>query len=449
MAVARAPLTCLLALTLLCVSVAGCLDKQPATPSPPPRNPGDDARVLEDPLAAWAAGNQSANLDRVGEWRNGGGQEADAWSHYLAVDRGSQVDILDISNVVAPERVATVQDFGGSVLDVKWTDDGAWMIIGDDAEGGGTPLDGTGPMTGGFYVFDTSDPEAPALASFLGVGPRRGPHMVATLTTDELGTLVFGANADISINQLDETTGALTPLSRYTPLLTDWNRDPEVFDVLYQGWAHDMFPLSDPENGALLFVANWDAGLRIVDINDPANPVELGAWMDFPSGHEGNLHTVAAAWIDDRRIVVGSTEVGFAVVGGTHYAQGTDRSIVYVWDATDLTKPTLLGWWENPDHAPSGRDNVPGETVTSTHNLQLVNGRVYLAHYALGVWVLDIASPALQAKPGTLAYYLEDGQDTWDVVLHQGILWTSGTEGVLGLHYPADELGPNGPTGSA
>ena len=191
-------------------------------------------------------------------------------------------------------------------------------------------------------------------------------------------------------------------------------------------------------------VANWDAGLRIVDISDPANPVELGGWNDFPDGHEGNLHTVATEWIGDRRITVGTVEVGFAVVGGYHYAMGSDRSILYVWDTTDPANIQLVGQWENPRGEPSGRDMVPGEGVTSTHNFQLEQGRVYLAHYGLGVFVLDVATSATQAAPALLAYHQEPGDSVWDVVLVRGALVSSGSVGLVALHYMPDLLGPGG-----
>ena len=262
--------------------------------------------------------------------------------------------------------------------------------------------------------------------------------------------LVFGANADISINRFDRASGTLTELARYqADLVTAFNRDPQVFDILYQGWAHDMMVMEDPvENKTIMYVANWDAGLRIVDLSDPSNPVELGGWNDFPDGHEGNLHTVSTQWIGDRRITAGSVEVGFAVVGGYHYAQGTDRSIVYIWDTTDPANIQLLASWENPDGIPSGRDTLPsqagGAPITSTHNFQLEEGRIYLAHYAFGVWVLDVSTPENQTAPKLLGFHFEEGDSVWDVILSNGVLWSSGGAGVIPLHYAPDVIGPMG-----
>ncbi|MGB0651713.1 MAG: LVIVD repeat-containing protein [Thermoplasmatota archaeon] len=446
-------------LTLLLLPLAGCLDI------------GDDAggdeaaaptsALLDDALALWDSGAPAANINLVGEWRNGGGAEIDAWENYLFVDRGSAVHILDVTDPARPEEVSVV-DLAPGVLDVKVSDDGNWMFIGEDAEGStalagpvndavaATPVGG-GPFTGGFYVIDISDKENPTYVSELLVGPRRGPHMVFYHQQADGTELVLGANADVSINRFDRDAGTLTELSRYSPdLIFDFNRDPEVFDVLYQGWAHDMFVMEDPvDNATLMYVANWDAGLRIVDLTDPASPVEVGGWNAFPEGHEGNLHTVATDWVGDRRITIGTVEVGFAVVGGYHYAMGTDRSILYVWDTTDPANIELLGTWENPDKEPAGRDYVPDEEITSTHNFQFEDGRIYLAHYGLGVWVLDVSTPENQADPKVLGYYLEEGQNTWDVLIQRGVTWTSGVEGVLGLHFITDEVGVGGLNGRA
>lgn len=426
---------------ILSSALAGCLAADDLAPE------STAAPLLVDALASWDAGEPLANMHLVAEWRNGGGQEADAQAGWLFVDRGSEITILDVRN---PANVTEAATFAprSAVLDVKASDDAQFLFVGDDDEASSPPVGGVA-RAGGLYAWNVSDKTAPKEVAYLPIGPRRGPHMVEYHRTSAGDELVFGANADVSIARFDRAAGTLTELSRYSPdLVTGFNRDPNVVDVLYQGWAHDMFAMEDAGR-TLLYVANWDAGLRIVDVTDPEAPVEIGAWMDFPEGHAGNLHTVATEWIGDRRITVGSVEVGYAVVGGVPYALGAEPPVVYVWDTTDPAAIALLGTWQNPDGAPAGRDVVPGEVVTTTHNFQLEGGRVYLAHNALGVFVLDVSTPATQAAPATLAYYREDASDTWDVVLHEGSMLTSGAEGVLALHYPLDVVGERGVTSRA
>lgn len=437
----RSSRSLLLLSTLLLAGLAGCAGSDGGDGAS-----GGSATVpLEDALAAYRAGEPSANVERLGQWGEGAA-EIDACDHWLFVDAGAAVQVLDVSDPSSPVEVSRVEGLPG-ILDVKSSDDCDWLFVGEDAEASmELPVTGTRTGTGGFYVVNVEDKTKPNLVSSLAVGLRRGPHMVYYHQTADGRELVFGANADVSINEFDRATGTLTELSRYQPdLLSAYNRDPEVFDVLYQGWTHDMVADNDPSGKTLLYTASWDAGLRVVDITDPASPVELGGWNDFPEGHEGNVHTVATEWIAGRRITVGAVEVGFAVVGGYHYAMGTDRSIVYVWDTTEPTQPTLLGTWENPDAEPAGRDNAAfGEEISSTHNLQLEQGRIYLAHYALGVFVLDASGPDAWAGPPVLGYHKEEGDNVWDVVLADGVLYSSGAAGVIALHYVEDELGPGG-----
>lgn len=391
--------------------------------------------ALADPLAALDAGEPIANLALVGEWRNGNGAEAAAFGDLLYVMRAGTVQVLNVSDPANVKEGPVIQGAHG-VLDVKVSDDGRYLFVGDDQEGSVAPLAGNGPLTGGTYVYDVEDPENAELVAYLPIGPRRGPHMVAYHRYPDGREVVFGANADVSISVFDRDAGTLTEASRYqADIVTAFNRDPYVVDALYQGWAHDMFVQTEPDGKVFMYVANWDAGLRIVDVSDPAAPVEVGGWNAFPQGHSGNLHTVAADWVGDRRIVVGAVEVGFAVVGGINYAQGAEPGVMYVWDATDPAAILILGQWENPLGVKAGGRPID-EGVMSTHNLQFEEGRVYLAHYGMGTWVLDLSTPESWSAPPVLAYTMEAGADTWDVILHRGVMWTSGAEGVVGFSFP-------------
>lgn len=432
----RVPLALALGLTLF----AGCLGA-PVDPA----SVEDAAPTLVDAIAAIEAGEPSANIHLLGEWKESNGAEAASWGDLLFVMSGTEVIVLNITDPSEPTEVARIKA-PARVLDVKVSHDGKYLFTGNDAYLSGGPKGGKGPFTGGIYAFDITDVTAAKLVAYQPVGERRGPHMIAYHQLPDGREVLMGANADVSLHLFDRAGPGFKEVGRYQAnLVTAFNRDPEVVDVLYQGWAHDMFAMQEPDGSTFMYVANWDAGLRIVDITDPTKPKELGGWNAFPKGHEGNLHTVAAEWIDGKRIVVGSVEVGFAVVGGLHYAQGKDRSIVYVWDATDPAKIQLLGQWENPKKEPAGRDQpIFGEEITSTHNFQLEQGRVYLAHYGLGVFVLDVSTPELQQAPATLAYHQDPDLNVWDVVVSHGIVWASGAGGLRALHYAPDLVGHEG-----
>lgn len=433
-----------LAIALVVVALAGCASEDPVPEPVTMTNPP----LLDDAGAALANGAPDVNLEKLANIALGG-EEADAWGDYLFLDRGSNIDIvrMDLSSgSLEFTEVSSITATGPK--DVKVSDDGAWMFLGNDEQLSGAPLDAV--RAGGFYVYDISDKADPAFVSKLGVGQLRGPHMVFYHQQADGTELVLGANAEVSINRFDRASGTLTELSRYAPNpVTDVNRDPQVIDAYYQLYTHDMFVMEDEVAGkTLLYTASWDAGVHIVDITNPSNPIKLGAWNDFGDEETGNLHTVATEWIGERRITVGAVEVGFDIVGGTPYFTGTERSVLYIWDTTDLAAPTLLSTWENPDKVGPGQTGlalgaVTGDEIMSTHNLQLEHGRIYLAHYGLGVWVLDVGTPALQAAPEVLAFDRAGG-NLWDVIVHQGVVLTSGSGGLTGYHFTLDVLGPTG-----
>lgn len=433
----------MLALMLVATAMAGCASEEPAPDAapqelPPTPTAHDLAAAARDALAD---GAPDVNLRKLANFP-AGGEEADAWGDYLFLDRGSNIDIVHMDVADGNVSFSEVSSFTATgPKDVKVSDDGNFLFLGNDEQLSGAPLDAV--RAGGFYVYDVSDKAAPTFVSKLGVGQLRGPHMVFYHQQPDGTELVLGANADVSINRFDRETGTLTELSRYAPNpVTDVNRDPQVIDAYYQLYTHDMFVMEDPVGKTLLYTASWDAGVHIVDITDPSNPVKLGAWNDFGGDETGNLHTVATEWIGDRRITVGSVEVGFAIVGGIPFLTGTERSVLYVWDTTDLANPTLLGTWENPEGIGPGGTPTDSE-VRSTHNLQLEDGRIYMAHYGLGVWVLDVSTPENQAAPQILAFDRAGG-NLWDTIVHQGVVLTSGSAGLTGYHFPLDVLGPTG-----
>jgi len=433
-----------LAVLLLASTMVGCLgttgedDIDPAS-----EDVGNATGELEDVQDALEDGEPSANVDVLGAWRDGVSEEADPHEDLLFVDRGDHAAILNVSREDEPEKVGEITDVP-TLVDIKVSDDGNYAFLADDQQGTTDETGGTGPLTGGVYVFDVSDPSSPERVSYEPVGPSRGPHMVYYQQTADGDELVFAAAGDsVVVHAFDRESGELEELSRYTPGQLAQDRHPNRVGALYntQGWLHDMFVMQEDDGRLLMYVAAWDAGLHVVDVTDPESPEQLGTWSDFGDDEAGNLHTVATDWIGDRRITVGAVEVGFAVVGGTLYATGDETSVTYVWDTTDPENPELLGTWTNPVDPTSGRDYAPEEEISSTHNLQLEEGRVYQAHYDLGVWVIDVSTPDNQTEPETLGYHYTDEMNTWDVVLTDGVMYTSGNVGVKALTFALDEPG--------
>lgn len=435
---------------LVLASLAGCLGARTGSSGADDGDADEPAPNLTDVRAALEAGEDGANVEKLAEPSLSSTQEIDPAAGRLFVDQGSTVEILDSSDPANLTRLGNVSF--PSVVDVKASDDGDWIFTGSDQSASSPPLGGNGPLTGGFYVTDVSDPSSPEQTDVLPVGPQRGPHMVYHQRYPDDREIVFGAaGPDVVVTAFDRSEGTLEEVARYTPGQMAQERDPDRVGPLYnpQGWVHDMFVQVEPDGRVLMYVAAWDAGLRVVDVTDPSEPEELGHWSEFGEDEAGNLHTVSTEWIGDRRITVGAVEVGFGVVGGAAYARGDERPVTYVWDTTDPSNVQLLGRWINPVKETAGRDLVPDEEIDSTHNLQLENGRIYQAHYDLGVWVIDVSTPANMTEPATVGFFDDGRMSTWDVVLVDGAMITSGAVGVQPLHFALDQLGPDGTTSRA
>ncbi len=435
---------------------AGCLGLDDGETLQEAQNDTPLENELIDPLQALENGEPAANLHQISHWDNGAGQELDPAGDHLYVSHGDHVTILNVTDPNNPTTASTIQDIPNS-LDVKVSDDRAYAFIADDTEASEAPQGGTGPLTGGIYAYDVTDPNNPQRVTYEPVGNSRGPHMVTYFDVPNHGEHIFGASGDsVTIHHFDRDEGTLEEVARYTPGQLEQNRDPHVIDAYYnaRGWLHDMFVMAEPDGSTYMYVAAWDAGLRIVDITDPSEPEELGSWSDFADDEAGNLHTVTTEWIDDRRITVGTPEIGFAVVGGTLYATGDERNVVYVWDTTDPTDPELVTRWVNPVEETTGRTTIvtgelPGEEHSSPHNLQLEEGIAYIAHYNLGVWVIDLRTAEDREDPPVLAYHMTEEMNVWDVVLNEGVVYSSGASGVQAFQFPLSTMGSEGITSRA
>jgi hypothetical protein len=158
--------------------------------------------------------------------------------------------------------------------------------------------------------------------------------------------------------------------------------------------------------GDLAYVAATFAGLRIVSISDPAHPVEVG-FFRTPAGHargvaiSGNLAYVAQEF-DGLRIVsisdpahpveLGSVDflkdaLDVAVVGSTVYVTDV-RGGLYIFDVADPAHPAQLGRYAPP---------------AFTSAVAVAGNVAYVAAISAGLRVVSIADPAHPVEVGSFA----------------------------------------------
>lgn len=448
--------------------LAGCLDGQigvidegdivfPAWTPPHTYVPMEDIkRVTRDPLAGDTdIGHAHTNAEQHHDQENvetlahvpgeqgQGFSELDIIGDYAYQCSGGGFRILDITNRSAPVVMGQYTS-NRNCADVKVTQDGAFAIVMGreivDVRDKTNPTmvnDATGTSCHMCYIKEIEGKEYVFLA-------RAKPHEIP-----------FGSG--IGIYEFVREPPSLVHVSDFIVAPEDRINThlPDGDSFAHQ--VHDMMVYDDPIVGkTVMLAAYWDLGVRVVDVSNPKQPMEIGAWDDF-NGDLGDIHTVGVDVIDGRRYIAAGTENG-AIIDPAGSASGYSVGYVYLLDATNFADIITLGKWLNPGKDASGRESVG---VYSMHNLQFLHGRIYAAHYHAGVWLIDAegyvkaarADPARTALKNdnipTLGFYFTSSPggtgltpNVWDVVLKDGYLYASDIgNGLHVLHFFADPLG--------
>lgn len=320
------------------------------------------------------------------------------------------IDVWDMSDPEAPRHVAGYnQTWTGTKLslDVKLTTDGRTALIG---------------QYHGIELVDLSDPAAPAFESRYAFPkipganqniPNNMAHMMYVYEVDD-EDYVFVAtqwNYGIYVLKVVGAPGARTlqDVTVYMPF-----QNPVALG------QHDTYATYDHKlKKHLLYVANGFEGWAVADISDPANPTTL-AIVPEVSLYQGYTHTVQASWVQGRRIVATVTEIG--------------HNSLKVYDATDLTLPVMIGEWNwNP--------TSPKDAIEEEHNIQIVEGKIVMAHKWQGVFIFDLDDLVRSVPAGSLglpeplnawhpiAHWQPPAQTPrvklWDVVVKDGLIYTA------------------------
>ena len=409
--------------------------------------------------------------------------EMDTWGDLTVVQvlgRGSVPGfvVLDTSDPAAPTPIGRADMPTSYVVDVKWSPDGAYVFAASQALPG---VDTDDPITGalqssGFTQWDMTDPAAPVAVA--GGFVQDGCHMLSVkelgggrrvsggddAAPGRVGTLTVFCISQGLVHVFQELGGgAWTQVNVFGPGAPPPGLDRVLAETIAAGPSapqtallamgpHDITIQEDPlEPGRFVAsVSYWDFGLRFYDVTDPTNVVELGAWTGEAAGvYEGNVHGATLYDHHGRRLAV----VGPELLGDTVPA-------LWILDVTDYAAPKLVGEWVPPgEHATQG-------LLLTTHQFQVLDGKIYLAYNHAGLWVLDIhpildgtyaADPdgsAAASRPEVLGYYLPHEPvevydpevaavpNTWDVNVKDGAIFASDRyTGFYVLRYAGDELG--------
>ncbi|NHN46494.1 hypothetical protein G9464_02625 [Halostella sp. JP-L12] len=334
--------------------------------------------------------------------------EAVTQGHYAYVTDYSpgNVSVIDLRNPNRLQEVASRDVPGSFAWDVKVEGNRMYVASQLDESGELAPPLGEGnPDEVGVTIYDISDPTDPTDIGFVPVPPV-GSHNVYpdgttlyvirhAVPTDE------GFQYVLEVWDVDDASDP-SRIATYDP--TDEST----------GLVHDVYVQND-----LAYVAAFDAGLRILDVSDPASPEEVGHWPDPTDA----AHYAQPMPNDD--IVFVGDETFSEPYGGIH-----------VLDTSDLSNIEKIGFIDSPD--------TPG--FDTSHNFDVTANRLHTSWYEGGVRVFDISDPG---SPSEIASYDPDGSSFWTAIQHRSFTLASDLSrgSIALLHTDRGERAP--PAGDA
>jgi hypothetical protein len=352
------------------------------------------------------------SLERTGQL--GGLSNAVAvQDHYAYLNVGPRLVVLDIANPAEPVEVGKSSPLSG-FEDLAITGNQAYVAAGD----------------GGLLVMDVSDPSAPAQVN---VYPTLAP---AWSIATEGNTAYLAAGDGLHILDISD---AMAPASAGFFGTPDAVRDVAVAsDIAYL--AEAFSPGDNP---------NERGGLRLVDISDPASPAAIAYYpmnplhadaFEAPNAPHG-AHSVAVA--GGRAYVTYRTERqgGLRVLDISDPAQpveisnyrdyvyyvsdvavvegpSTDAEQTYAYLATGVNMGLLVLNVSDPAQPVVLADNVPGWA----RDLAVVGDTLLVADEAGGLQIADISDPAHPTGAGS---YITLG-DARDIVVSEDRAYITG-----------------------
>lgn len=324
----------------------------------------------------------------------------DGYAYLSKYGPDSGMAIFDVADLADPQLVGSIRLDQGFEPDVEVSDDGAWAFWSTQRVPFSPTLPALEPQANlprGVHIIDIRDKASPRWAGFSPTDPD-GPHSITyhnlsgrhlllqsvyALAYAFAGVEVPGAQR-LVITELDTSlpVATLRVLSEYRE--EEGAGGPGKF-------PHDVSVQVHPRtNQTLAYLSYWNQGLVILDIGDPAHPVKVGKFQDFGPAPYGNVHMARAFphLVAGRHITVVEPEVGGQ----------PDTGYMTFIDTTDPADPRYISSWLLPG-------NLTSQGLRfSPHYFDVADGRVALASYHAGLWVIDVHDAANLAHPRSVAF---------------------------------------------
>lgn len=373
-----------------------------------------------DPLATDRFAGAGAGAYFCGDAR------ADADGRRLAVVHSFYSDvafvIADVTDPAAPVKLGELVLPAGRAYDVTLTADGRHVVVGanpsvrapspaaalpgvalwKDACTGATAPVGALPHGPATVLVDVQDPRAPLVVDSF-PAPALGPHSVTAADVDGRQLVAVSINNLVhaaSHFQFFEVVGGSLELlgAHQAPPRAEANGAPVLNGHV------DATIAKHPVTGQLLaYLADWDAGMIVLDISDPLVPRELSRFNPYTGGghwvtgvETGNLHEaipIEGLWDGRHYVLAGQEILGHPAANPTGW--------VWILDDTDPSDVQLVGRWTLPF-------DVEWEMPLqfSTHYVSLVGRTMFVALYHGGVWAVDLSTEAALRDPPTVGAFV-------------------------------------------
>jgi hypothetical protein len=384
--------------------------------------------LVSDALGTTAGGHYCGGVGTTGEGR----KIAVVHSFDSATDVAFVV--VDVTDPAAPRKLGEYLLDSVHVYDSTISPDGRFVVLGANPEVPASPGFALGtlivqpkwrdactgatraagpeqslPLAPGVVLVDVSDPEAPVFADFAPT-PVLGPHSVHA--ADVEGPPLFLA----SITNLEHQASyfqfygveELPVLGPRLQLLSTYQGPPGPEDPavpLINGHV-DGYVAEHPGTGqTLAWLANWDAGVIVLDVTNPRVPIEIARWGGAANGpaslgdeDTGGIHgtfPLPVMWGEKHYTLAGQE------LGGRPEDRPTGW--IFLLDTTDPAAPTEVGRWTLPVDVTWG-----AFLQFSTHYFTVVEKTLFVSLYHGGVWAIDLSDEANLSDPRAVGAWIPD-----------------------------------------
>lgn len=263
----------------------------------------------------------------------------------------------------------------------------------------------------GLAIWDVTDPSNPRELSFFSTG--RGPRGVHEFVVGRGGSRWYAYLA-VPNSELGDGRGDLRVVDVTDPTqpveVANWGarRDaglgvgtgrqcaPDCRGSVPQAFLHSVNLSSD---GRTAYLSYWDLGVILLDVSEPSAPRWIGRFEE-PRAAEGNTHSVSIAHGGKLMLVADETF-------------GPPWGRLRLVDIQDPSYPIQVGTFETANSAAA---TPGGQYAYSIHNPLTDDrdpNRAYLAWYADGLRLLDVSDAAAPVEIGV--WMPPRGGEIWNV----------------------------------